>query len=133
LRIRTKVTPSGQAISTMPACDVTFADNEVAAREAFHLITDQIDNSHKFVADGHGYRNRFLRPRVPVIDMHVGPADGGLQDTDEHIVPADFGNRNFLEPQARFGPAFDHGLHHFLHDKKLGEAMCEVECDERTG
>src|SRR4029450_10552750 len=121
LRVRTKVTPPGQAIPAMPTRDMAFADNKIVAREPFHMIADKIDNSHKFVADGHGYRNRFLRPRVPVIDVHIGPADGGLQDPDEHIVSAHLRNRNFLKPQARLGSAFYDGLHHFLHAKKLGE------------
>jgi hypothetical protein len=122
LGIRAKVTPPGEAISAMPARDVTLAYNEVAARETFHVIADKIDNPDKFVADGHGYWNRFLRPRVPVIDVHIGPADGGLQDPDEHIVSAHLRNRNFLKPQARLGSAFYDGLHHFLHAKKLGES-----------
>ena len=117
----------------MPARDVTLANNEVAAREPFHVITNKIDNSHKLVANCHWHRDRFLRPLVPVIDVHVGPADGGLQNADQHVIAADFRNRNFLEPQARLGPAFHHGLHHFLHDKKLGEAVCEVECDQCAG
>jgi hypothetical protein len=123
------MTPPGKAIPAMPARDVTLADNKIAAREPFHVIPGKIDNSHKFVADGHGYWNRFLRPRVPIIYVHVGAADGGLQDSDEHVVAADFRNRKFFEPQSRLGPAFHHGLHHFLHDKKLGEAVYEVECD----
>jgi hypothetical protein len=40
---------------------------------------------------------------------------------------------NFLEAQLRLGPVFHHGLHHSLHDKKLGETACEVECDECVG
>jgi hypothetical protein len=132
LRIRTKVPPPGKAIPAMPAGNVTLADDEVAARESFYVITDKIDNSHKFVADGHWHRNCFLRPRVPVINVHVGPADGCLQDADEHLIAADFRNRNFLEPQARLRSAFHDGLHHFLHAKKLGEAASEVECDERA-
>jgi hypothetical protein len=124
------VTPPGEAIPAMPARNVTLADDEIAAREPFHVITDTIDNSNKFVADGHRYWNRFLRPGVPVINVHIGPADGGLKDADEHVIAADFRNRNFLNPQARLGSAFYHGLHHFLHAKKLGEAASEVECDE---
>jgi hypothetical protein len=114
----------------MSARDVTLADNEIAAREPFHVIADKIDNADKFVADRHRHRDRFLRPGVPVIYVDVGAADGRFHDADEHIICADFGNRNFLEPQARFGAVFHHGLHHFLHDRRLCEAVCEVECDE---
>jgi len=34
-------------------------------------------------------------------DVHIGPADEGLQDADEHIVAADVRNWNFLEAQPR--------------------------------
>jgi hypothetical protein len=114
----------------MPARDVTLADNKIAAREPFHVIADKIDNADKFVADCHGHRDRFLRPGVPVIDVDVGAADGRFHDADEHIICADFGNRNFLERQPWFGAVFHHGLHHFLHDSRLCDAVCEVECDE---
>jgi hypothetical protein len=122
LRIRAKVTPPGEAISAMPARDMALADNKITAREPFHVIPDKIDNSNKFVADGHGYRNRFLRPCVPAIYVHISPADGCLQDANEHVIAAHLRNRNFLKPKARLGSAFYDGLHHFLHAKKLGES-----------
>jgi hypothetical protein len=111
------VTPPGEAIATMPARDVTLADNQIVAREPFHVIADNIDNADKFVADRHGHRDRFLRPGVPVIYVDVGAADGRFHDADEHVVCADFGNRNFLEPQPRLGFGLHDGFHHFLHDK----------------
>ena len=32
-----------------------------------------------------------LRPGVPVVDVHVGAADAGPQDLDQHVVDADLG------------------------------------------
>ena len=98
LRIRAKMTPPGQTIAAMPARDVTFAYDKIAARETFHVLTDKIDNADKFVADGHRHGDRFLRPGVPIIYVDVGPADRRLRHADEHIVCADIGNRNLLEP-----------------------------------
>ena len=112
------MTPPGEAIAAVPAGNVAFADNEIAGRETFYVIADKIDNADKLVADGHRHRDRFLRPRVPIIDMDVSPADGRLQDPDEHVVAADFRSRNLLEPQPRLGPAFYDRPHHFLHDAK---------------
>ena len=36
--------------------------------------------------------------------------------------PTDFRNRNFFEPQSGLGLGFHDGLHHLLHDRKLGES-----------
>ncbi len=90
--------PSGEAIPTMPAGDVTLADDEIAAGEPFYVIAHAIDNADKLMADDHRHRNRFLRPRVPVVDVHVRAADGCFQHADQHIVAADFWNGNFFEP-----------------------------------
>jgi len=82
----------------MPARDVSFADNEITLRKPFHMIANIIDNADKLVADRHRHRDGFLRPRVPVIDVDVSPADGSLQDPDAYIVSANFRNRSFFQP-----------------------------------
>ena len=114
--------PAGEAIAAMSASDVAFADDEIAGREAFHVIANKIDNPDKFVADGHRHGNRFLRPGVPVIDVHVCSADGSFDDPNQHVIATDFGNGNFFEPKSRLGFAFHDGLHRFLHGNKLGES-----------
>src|SRR5262249_22068266 len=86
------------------------------------VIANAIHNPHKFMANYHRHRNRFLRPRVPVEDVHVRAADGCFQDADEHIIAANIWNRNLLEPETRLRFGFDNRLHHRLHDSKLGEA-----------
>ena len=75
LRVRAKMAPAGQAIPAMSAGDVTFADNQVARRESLHVIAHQIDDADKFVTDRHRDRDRFLRPRVPIVNVDVGAAD----------------------------------------------------------
>src|SRR5207248_1396776 len=42
-----------------------------------------------------------LRPGIPVVDVHVGAADRGLGDLDQHVVRSDPGLRNVLEPDPR--------------------------------
>jgi hypothetical protein len=74
------------------------------------------------MADRHGNRDRFLRPRVPVVNVNISSADRGFQDTNKDVIAAHFRDRNFLEPQPRLGFGLHDGLHHFLHDKKLGES-----------
>ena len=65
----------------------------------------------KLMADDHRHRNRFLRPGVPVVDMHVGAADSGAIDLDQHIVDADFRFRDVFQPQPAGGFAFDKCFH----------------------
>src|SRR5262245_19244693 len=70
LGVGAKMTPPGQTIATMSAGDVAFADDQIALRESFDVIAHAIDNADKFMANYHWHRDRFLRPGVPVIDVH---------------------------------------------------------------
>src|SRR5439155_13469810 len=120
LRVGAKMPASGQTIPAMSTGDVSLAYYKIAARKTFHVIADSINGAHKLMPDRHWHRDRFLRPGVPIVDVHVCSTDRCFQHSDEHIVAADFWNRNFLEPKAwlRFG--LHNGLHHFLHNGKLG-------------
>jgi len=82
----------------MSTGDVTFADDEVAFCESFDVIAYAINNTHKLVTDCDRHWNCFLRPSVPVVDVQVGAADGCFQHANQHVVAANFWNRNFLEP-----------------------------------
>ena len=113
------MTASGETIAAMPASDVAFAGDEIALGKTFHVIADKIDNPDELVPDGHRHRDRFLRPRVPVIYMYVRPADRGFQNADEHVVAFDFRNRNLFEPKSGLGFALHDRLHRFLHERKL--------------
>src|SRR6476659_2372668 len=114
--------PPRQTIPAMSTGDVTLAHHEIAARKSFHVITDSINDPGKLMTDGHRHWNGFLRPVIPVVDMHVGTADRRLQHPDQHVVTADFWNRNILEPKARLGFRLHNGLHHFLHNTTLGQS-----------
>ena len=98
LGVWTKMTPTGEAITTMAAGNVTFADDEIAFGKTFHLVAHAIDHSDKLVPDRHRHGDRFLRPGVPVIYMYVGPADGGFEDPNEDVVAGNFWNGDFFEP-----------------------------------
>ena len=115
------MTPAGEAIATMAASNVTFADDEITFSKASHMIADPINHSDKLMADGHRHGDRFLRPGVPVIYMYVRPADGRLEDADEDVVARNFRKGNLLEPQSGLGFRFHDGLHRFLHEPKLSE------------
>jgi hypothetical protein len=83
-------------------------------------MTDSINDAHKLVTDGHWHWNGFLRPVIPVVYVHVGTADGCFQDADEHVIPGKLWNRNFLQPETGLAFGFHDGLHHLLHNRKLG-------------
>ena len=122
LRVWAKMPAPGKAIPAMSTGDVSLAYYEIAARKTFHVIADSINDAHKLVADRHRHRDRFLRPGVPVVDVHVRSTDRCFQHSDEHIVAAGLWNRNFLEPETRLRFGLYNGLHHFLHNGKLGQS-----------
>src|SRR6266849_8061878 len=116
------MTASSEAVSTMPASNVSFADDKISRRKSSHVIAGKIDNPNKFMPDGHRHGNRLLRPRVPVIYMNVSPADRRFDHANEHIVASDSRNGDFFQPKTGLAFAFHDGLHCFLHDKKVGES-----------
>ena len=88
------------AIAAMPADDVAFARDALADAKPAHLLAHRLDHADVFVADVHRHRDRLLRPLVPVVDVHVGAADRGLADADEHVVRADRGLGRLGHPDA---------------------------------
>ena len=110
--------PPCQAIATMSTGDVPLAHDQIALAKAFHVFTHTINNAHKLVADGHRHRNGFLRPGIPVVDVQVRATDRCFQHSNQHVVAADFWNRNVLEPETRLRFGFDNRLHRLLHDRK---------------
>src|SRR5438477_538420 len=75
LRVRAKMTTAAETIPAMATGDMAFANDEIAVRKSLHMIADKIDNPNKFMTDSHRHWNRFLRPRIPVVDVNIGAAD----------------------------------------------------------
>ena len=114
--------PSRQAIAAVSTCDVSLAHHEISARKSSHVVTDSINDAGKLMTDGHRHSDGFLRPVIPVVDVHVSTADRRLQHPDQHVIAANFWNRNILQPQTRLAFGLYNRLHHFLHEEKLGES-----------
>src|SRR5438105_840515 len=86
LGVWAKMPPTGKTITAMPAGDMTFADDKIALGKPAHIAADAINCADELVPDCHRDRNRFLRPRVPVVNMNIGPADRCLQRANENVV-----------------------------------------------
>ena len=93
--------PSGQTIAAVSTGDVSLTDHDIAACKSFHVVTDSLNHAGKLMTNRHRNRNGFLRPVIPVIDVHVCAADRCFQHPDQNIITADCWNRNLLEPKTR--------------------------------
>jgi hypothetical protein len=91
---------AGEAVSAAAAYDVPFTGDDLAGVEIFDVRTHFDDLADELVADDHRHGNRFLGPRVPVIDVKIGPADSGLFDPDQYVIDTDRGKGDILEFQA---------------------------------
>src|SRR5277367_5939481 len=103
--------PPGTAVAAMPAGDVSLAGNSIAGFHTAHFAADLHDLARVLMTDCHRHRNGFLRPGIPVVDMHVGAANGGAVDFDEHIVVTDRGLGHVFHPDSRFCASFDQCFH----------------------
>ena len=88
LRVLAQVPAPGEAVAADAADDVALAVDQVALLEPLHGGADLLDHADELVPDDHRRLDRLLRPVVPVVDVHVGAADRGLPDPDEHVVRA---------------------------------------------
>ena len=113
--VRAKMSPPGEAIPAVTTDDVPFRRDQLAFLEVVHAGADFFDHADELMPDRHRHRNRFLGPRVPVVNVNVGPADRASLDADEHVVVPDFGDRNFLEIESGRALAFHQGRHGFAH------------------
>src|SRR5438094_10084747 len=75
LSVRTKMPPSGEAITAMSAGDVTLGNDEIAAGERFYVLAHAINNAAKLMANDQRDRNRLSRPRLPIVQEQVRPTE----------------------------------------------------------
>src|ERR1700722_13397004 len=93
----------GHAVAASPAYQVTFAADQIADGESLDLRAELDDLADEFVAAYERHGHNLLAPAVPFVDVHLGTAHPGLQDPDQHIVPADRRHRDILNPQPGLG------------------------------
>ena len=90
------------AVTAVAAGNMPFAGNAIANLKAAYFLADTHDFPHVLMPYYHRHRDSFLRPFIPVINVYVGTANGGLADFDQQIVMADFRFRYVGHPDAFF-------------------------------
>src|ERR1700682_1111594 len=90
---------------------MSLAGNPVAGMKTAYFAAHLDDLAGILVTHGHGYRHRLLSPSIPVVDVHVGAANGGAMHFDEYVVVSHGGFRNVLHPNPRFGACLDQRFH----------------------
>ena len=100
-----------EAVAAEAANDVALAVDQIAGRKPDDVGADGFDGADEFVADDHGWLDGFFRPRVPVVNVNIGPADGSFFDLDEDVVDAGLGHGDFREREAGAGLEFGDGAH----------------------
>src|SRR5687768_864822 len=111
LRVLAKMTPAGEAVSATATNDVSLAIDEIARLEALYIRSYFRDYSDKLVPDHHGRPDGFLRPRVPVINVHIRAADRRLLDLNQDIVDSGHGHGDFRQFKAGPGMKLRNGTH----------------------
>ena len=64
------------------------------------LAAEILHYADVLVAHGQPEGDGLRGPLVPLPDMHIGPADRGFADTDEHVAVTDGRRRDVGQPQA---------------------------------
>ena len=100
------------AVPAVAAGDVPLAGDQLAHVQAGDPRAQLVDLPHILVADDHGGLDVELRPGVPVVDVNVRAADGGLFDLDAHLAGPGLGYRHPLEREPRPRLGFDQSVHH---------------------
>jgi len=83
-----QMSPSGQAISTGSTNDMSFAYNHFSNAKMFYVVTAVHNPPYKFMPNGHRGLDGALCPFIPFVNMHICPANRGLDDFDKYVVIA---------------------------------------------
>jgi len=110
-RVFAEMASAGQAVTASSAHDVPFTRDDLAGKEILYVGADFDDFTNELMTDNHWNGNRFLSPRVPIVDVKVSPADSRFFDSDQTVVDTDFGEWNILELETDTAMMFDQSFH----------------------
>ena len=111
LRLAAEVALARAAIAAVAAHDVTLAGHDIAGLVLGDGRAHALNHAAELMPHMHAHGNRLLGPGIPVPDMEVRAADGGLVNLDKNIIRTDFGHRYVHQLQAFIGLCFDEGFH----------------------
>ena len=111
LRVRADVRVARAAEQAASVDDVSFGGHAIAFAHVGHELPDLHDVAGELVADDDRRLDASLRPRVPIVDVHVGAAHAGAPHANQHFVVADRRLGNVLEDESRTGRRFHQRFH----------------------
>ena len=85
---------SGHAVAAATADEMAFATHELSGMEIVDVAPDRHDLADELMTNHELWRDVFLCPVVPRVNVQISSADAGTQHLDEHIVNA---NRRLID------------------------------------
>jgi hypothetical protein len=95
------------------AGDVAFAGHTLTDPQACDTGTQSGDLTHILMTDGHGGLDVLLGPSIPVVDVHIGAADGSLMHPDQNLTGTGLGHGHTAKFQTYPRLSFYNGVHKF--------------------
>ena len=103
------------AVAAVVAGQVAFAGNPLADLQAGDTGAHGSHLTHIFVADGHRGLDVQLGPGIPVENVNVSTADGGLVNLNKNLTGAGNRHGNLPQFQAGAGSGLNDGVHKLSH------------------
>src|SRR5262249_48198557 len=111
LGVSTEMPAAGQTVAAAAAGHMPFPADPFPGMKIGDVGAYRNHFAHELVTDNHRDRDGSLRPGVPVVNVQVGTADAGEEDSDLDIIDAGLGFGDLLEPQTSTGGKFSESLH----------------------
>src|SRR5215469_5236644 len=100
LRVGTQVATPGEAVPAAAANHVALAADQFSRMKVRYVRPDFDNFTDKFVPDDERNLYGFLRPVVPVVDVEIGSANPGLENTNLDVVNTNFRLLHIFQPQS---------------------------------
>ena len=117
LHVLADVRFANAALKALAASHVHLGADKVAFLDGGDLAAHGGDRAAEFMTGNQRRVNALLRPSVPIVDMQIGPADGGDLHLHQHIVGAEAGNFDVADFSAGAAGGLDHGQHGCGHQR----------------
>ena len=105
---------SGTTLETVATCEVRLGCNIVPYLDQRDLGPDFHDFAAHFMTDDPWRVDAAVGPRVPIVNMGIGPAERSGGDADDRIGAAWLWIRAGAEGQSRLRRCFDKSPHGFI-------------------